>query len=136
VKDLSRTDVRRRRIRAGAAALITVGVGLSVHILMDGTAGDIIGDALYATLIYLLTVCALPRLARGWAALLAAGFCTAIELLQITGAPRAWAETFPPIALVFGAGFDVRDLVVYAAAIAVAMLIDAAAGRPRNSLRK
>lgn len=119
---------------AGAAALITVGAGLSVHALVEGAVGDVIGDALYATLIYLLVVCALPRLAFGWVALFSAGFCTAVELLQLTGAPRAWAESFPPIGLVLGSGFDVRDLLVYAGAILVTMLIDVALTRPSSAL--
>lgn len=119
---------------AGAAALITVGAGFSVHALVEGAVGDIIGDALYATLIYLLVVCALPRLAFGWVALLSAGFCTAVELVQLTGAPRAWAESFPSIGLVLGSGFDVRDLLVYGGAILVTMLIDVALTRPSSAL--
>jgi ABC-type uncharacterized transport system permease subunit len=119
----SRTS-RSRRISAGVAAIAVVGAGLLVHARVGGDIGDILGDALYAVLIYLLITCALPRLPIGWVAAAAIVVCSSIELLQLTSMPRDGAELFPPIALVLGSGFDPRDLVVYAGAVAVVALID------------
>ena len=61
---------------------------------------------------------------------------TQVELFQLTGLPRAWAIAFPPIALVLGTGFDVRDVVVYAGTVIVTALADVAivAGAGRHHL--
>ena len=40
------------------------------------------------------------------------------------GLPVLLQPVFPPIELVLGSGFDVRDIVVYAAAVAAASAID------------
>ncbi len=119
-------DPARRRIVVAALALATIGVGLAVHGLFDGTIGDIAGDALYAVLVYLLAALLLPRARRRWPALIAVAVCTGVELLQLTGLPHAWASAFPPIGLVLGSGFDPRDLVVYAVAAVAASVVDTA----------
>lgn len=116
----------RRRIVLAALALATVGIGLAVHGLLDGTIGDVAGDALYAVLVYLLAALLLPRARRLWPALVAVAVCTGVELLQLTGLPHAWASAFPPIGLVLGSGFDPRDLAVYAIAAVAASVVDTA----------
>ncbi|MFT4215720.1 MAG: DUF2809 domain-containing protein [Micropruina sp.] len=119
------TTPGRRRLFAAGGAAATVLAGLTTHFVRPhGTSSDIAGDALYAVLIYTLVVFALPRTPPAVAAVIAGSACVAIELFQLTGLPRLWAATFSPIALVLGTGFDVRDLVVYVVAVAVAGLID------------
>ena len=112
--------------------MLVIGVGLAVHLGVAGVVGDVVGDALYAVLIYLLLVCALPRLRPGRVAASAIIVCTAVELMQLTGIPRMLAETVPPSALVLGSGFDARDLVVYAVAAGTTGVIDSAARRRRD----
>ena len=48
-----------------------------------------------------------------------------MEFLQLSGVPATLAERFPHVALVFGAGFDPRDLLVYVLAVASAVVLDA-----------
>jgi hypothetical protein len=114
----------RRRIVLAVLAATTVGLGLLVHRNSSGMLGDITGDALYAALIYLLAAFVAPRWPRPAVALFAFAVCGGVELLQLTGLPRDWASAFPPIELVLGSGFDMRDIVVYAAAAAAASLAD------------
>lgn len=126
---LAATVVRRRRAVLVVLAALTIGAGLLVHWAVAGPIGDVAGDALYAVLIYLLAAFAMPRSGALRPALIAVVCCTGIELLQLTGLPRDWAAVFPPSALVFGSGFDLRDLVVYACAVAAAATADAALTR-------
>lgn len=119
----------RRRITLAVLAAATVGLGLLSRSLTHGTFGDIAGDALYAVLIYLLVVFVRPR-ARLWQSAIAAFvICGGIELFQLTGLPRAWAAEFAPVALVLGTGFDARDILVYAIAVATASVLDALSSR-------
>lgn len=109
--------------------MLVVAVGLLVHRFGTGTAGDIAGDALYAAFAYLLFAILLARSPRTLPAALAIIFCTAIEFLQLTDLPHTWAEAFPPSALVFGSGFDQRDLLVYPASVLIVLIIDVAFSR-------
>ena len=64
-------------------------------------------------------------------------FCTAVEFLQLTEIPAQATALVPPAALVLGAGFDQRDLLVYAFAVVGAMLLDVLISRllRRRALR-
>ena len=64
---------------------------------------------------------------------LAAGWCIAVELLQLTGLPARWGAAWPPLRFVFGSGFDARDLVVYVCAAAVCVAIDGVIVRSRGA---
>ena len=119
----------RRRVTLAVLVAVTVGLGLLVHRNVGGTIGDIAGDALYAVLIYLLIALVAPRARRPAVAVIAFAVCSGVELLQLTALPREWAAVFPPIELVLGSGFDARDLVVYAVAVAAASVIDAGVTR-------
>jgi hypothetical protein len=124
-----------RRIAAAGALGAIVAAGLVVHgLLPDSAATDIAGDALYAVAIYAGLVVLLGRTKSAIVAALAAAWCIAVELLQLTGVPRALAEGFAPLALVFGTGFHARDLVVYVAAVAVAAIVDTAVRRRREGM--
>lgn len=117
----------RRRLIAGVLLVATIGAGLLVHAaLPDTRATDIAGDALYAVAAYLAVVLLAPRLPALAAAAIAAGWCTGVELFQLTGLPLTWGAQFPPVMLVLGTVFDARDLVVYLATIAAVTALDAA----------
>lgn len=119
----------RRRLAALGALVVIVVAGLVVSRgLPTSAVTDIAGDALYAVAVYAGLVVLLPRARRVVIALAAAGWCVAVELLQLTGLPSTLAERMPPVALVLGTGFDARDLVVYAAAVLVVSSVDAAVG--------
>ena len=106
--------------------LLTVAGGLAVHSLApDGAASDIAGDALYAVAAYLATVIVVPRLRTPLVAVVAAAWCTFVELFQLTGIPLTLGAEFSPIMLVLGTVFDARDLVIYLVAVVVVALVDA-----------
>lgn len=116
--------------------MLTIAAGLVVHRFGSGIPGDVAGDALYSALIYLVFVFLLPRQAQSLPAALAIIFCTAIEFLQLTELPSTVAAIFPPAALVLGAGFDQRDLLVYAFAVIGVMLLDIMISRMLRSRRR
>ncbi|MCR2819902.1 DUF2809 domain-containing protein [Microbacterium sp. zg.Y1090] len=130
----------RRRLIAALALVATVATGLAVHRwAADTAASDIAGDALYALAAYAGLVMIFPR-PRPWLIAVAAGaWCTAVELLQLTGAPERLGAAFPPAMLLLGTVFDPRDLLVYLLTIAVAVLADTALAvgvRRRRPLRR
>jgi len=94
----------------------------------DTAGSDIAGDALYAAAAYAAVVVVLPRLRPVAVAAIAAGWCIAVELFQLTGIPLAAGAAFTPAMLVLGTVFDPRDLAVYSLTVAVAWAIDAAIG--------
>lgn len=109
-----------------------VSAGLLVHTqLPDGAFTDIAGDALYAAAVYAALVVLFPRASTWTVGAVAAGWCVAVELFQLTGLPQVWAAGFPPIMLVLGTVFDARDLVVYVVTVACIALIDLAVRRVR-----
>ncbi|WP_229718312.1 ribosomal maturation YjgA family protein [Microbacterium aerolatum] len=126
---MSHRSAARRRIVLAVLAAVTVAGGLCVHRFGSGDLGDMAGDALYAALVYLVFAFLLPRRARSLCAALAIIVCTVIEFLQLTDVPATLAELFPPAALVLGAHFDRRDLLVYAFAVVCAMLLDVVVSR-------
>jgi hypothetical protein len=66
---------------------------------------------------------------------IAAAWCTAVELFQLTGLPLAWGAQFSPVMLVLGTVFDARDLVVYLVTIALATALDAGMQAIRHARR-
>lgn len=131
-----RTDVSRRRVAAAVLLVLTVAAGLAVHsFAADSAASDIAGDALYAVAAYLAAVLVLPRLRPALVAVMAASWCTFVELFQLTGVPVRLGAAFSPIMLVLGTVFDPRDLVVYLVTIAVTLVADLMLGRRRTIVR-
>lgn len=131
------TPSNRLRLIAAALGATTVLAGLGVRFALPrGVATDIGGDALYAVLVYAAVTFTAPRARPTSIAVVAGSLCVAIELCQLTGLPRLWAGGFPPIALVFGTGFDARDIVVYLAAVALAAIVDVITGQKRAAVRR
>ncbi|MFE5410684.1 DUF2809 domain-containing protein [Microbacterium sp. NPDC056569] len=123
---------RTRRLVAALLLAATIVAGLLVHALLPDTAvTDIAGDALYAVAAYLAVVLLAPRLPALAAGAIAASWCVAVELFQLTGLPLAWGAQFSPVMLVLGTVFDPRDLLVYVVTIALATAADAAIRRVR-----
>ncbi|WP_246093364.1 DUF2809 domain-containing protein [Microbacterium kyungheense] len=110
----------RRRMPAAVLLAAVVAVGLAVHAALPDTAAtDIAGDALYAAAAYLAVVLIAPRLPAPAVGGIAAAWCAAVELFQLTGLPLEWGARLPPVMLVLGTVFDARDLVAYIVTIAV-----------------
>jgi hypothetical protein len=122
------------RLRYLALALITVGVGLSVHVYgwsLSPAWRDVLGDALWAAMIYWFVAAAAPSVSTGVRAPLALGICWAVEFGQLVHLPVLDAMRATTAGhLVLGSGFDTRDLASYAAGIAVAMTLESLM-RPR-----
>jgi Protein of unknown function (DUF2809) len=135
VSGATRSRARRaRRAAAGVALLVLIAAGLAVHTLLPDTVGsDVAGDALYAAAIYAGVVLIAPRLHPAAVAAIAAGWCIAVEIFQLTGIPLRAGDLFPPAMLVLGTVFDPRDLVVYPAAVFVAAAIDIAVGAAQDA---
>ena len=118
---------RTRRLRYLVLAIATIAVGLTVHLggrVLAPAVRDVLGDALWATMIVWWISAAAPRLPLRTRALAALAFCVAIELSQRYHTPSldALRRTVPGH-LVLGSGYDPRDLVAYAAGVAVAALL-------------
>lgn len=125
---------RTRRLVAVLLLVATVVAGLLVHgVLPDTAATDIAGDALYAVAAYLAVVLIAPRLPALATGAIAAAWCVAVELFQLTGLPLAWGAQFAPAMLVLGTVFDARDLLVYVATIVLATAVDAGIRRVRRA---
>ena len=120
----------RRRLTYVALALATIIVGLAVHLrgsTLGPAARDIVGDALWASMIVWWVSALAPRTHR-WARCGAAyAICALVELSQAVQTPILDAIRATTIGqLVFGSGFDSRDFAAYAVGVAAAALLDMA----------
>lgn len=115
-----------RRIIAAILLVAVVATGLAVHTLLPDTAAtDIAGDLLYASAVYAGLVVVFPRWVPLLTGAVAAAWCIAIELFQLTGIPVALGAEFLPAMLVLGTVFDPRDLLVYVVTIVLVAAVDA-----------
>lgn len=125
-----RPDQRRRPWRSVVpAGALVVAAGLAAARYGTGPLGDALGDALYAVLVLLLVVLALPRLARPAQAGLALGLCWAVEVAQATGAPAAAVAAWPPLRYLLGTTFVATDLLWYAVGVLLASCVMVLASR-------
>jgi hypothetical protein len=113
-----------------AAALATIGIGLLVHLRgapLGPAARDMLGDALWAAMIVWWTGVFAPRTRLSARAAAAYALCVAVEVSQLYHTPALDAIRATRAGhLVLGSGFDARDLLAYAAGVAVAALVEAA----------
>jgi hypothetical protein len=127
------TTVRARYL---ALVVVTIALGRAVHrgaIPLGPVARDVLGDALWATMIAWIAGALAPdaRLALRGASALAV--CVAVELGQLYHTPALDALRGTTLGhLVLGSGFDPRDLAAYAAGVGAAVLLDSAARRRRR----
>src|SRR4051812_39336775 len=125
----------RRRILLAVVAVVLVVVGLAVARGTAVPAGAVMGDALYAALLYVVFAALAPRLhARGLAPIAFAA-CAAVEFFQLTGIPGELAQTIPGAALVLGTTFQWADFAAYAIGAAAAGIVDAVSRRAAGSSR-
>ncbi|MBO3093382.1 DUF2809 domain-containing protein [Cellulomonas dongxiuzhuiae] len=128
--DAPTPEVRRPRRRAllGVAALAVLVAGLAVS-RGDGLAADLAGGALYAALVQLLVLLAVPAARVTGAAAVALGVCVAVELAQLTPVPGAVVAAWPPAAYALGSTFVPADLLAYLAGVLAVAAVDALARR-------
>ena len=125
-----------RRLAYLVSAVSTIAVGLLVHLRGDwlgSVAHDVLGDALWAAMMFWWLGAVAPRAKLGLRAMIAYGIAVAVELSQLVHAP--WLEVARATRLgrlVLGSGFDPRDLAAYAVGIAGAVAIEAVAVRWAN----
>lgn len=116
------------RVRFAVAALVTIGVGLLVHLrgeMLGAVARDVMGDALWAMMIYWWIGVVAPDVRRTMRAALAYALCIVVEVSQLYHAP--WIDGVRATRLghlVLGSGFDARDLLAYALGVAAAVLVE------------
>lgn len=123
----------RPRLTFVALALSTIAVGLAVHrrgTLLSPTVRDVLGDALWATMIGCWIGAFLPRTRIGPRAAIALAVCWAVEFGQLYHAPAldGWRRTTLG-ALVLGSGFDARDLGAYALGVLATVVLELALRR-------
>lgn len=122
-------DAPRRRATIAAALVVVLVTGLVVS-RGDGLVADLAGGALYAALVQLLVLLAVPTVRPAVAGGVALATCVAVELGQLTPVPALLAGAWPPAALVLGTTFVVTDLLAYAAGVVVVGTLDAVRARP------
>ena len=128
-----------RRTRAGfvALALGTIVVGLVVHwrgTMLPARQRDLIGDALWAMMIYWSIGALGPSARLDTRAVLAVVICWGVEFSQLYHAPTldAWRGTTAG-QLVLGSGFDLRDLGAYALGVLAAWLLELNVRRDKSA---
>lgn len=122
-----------RRLALAIVALLVVTCGLTTHLLGSGHAADVVGDVLYAALIYILLAVLMPRRSPIVPAFIAAVWCIAVEMFQLTGLPEQWGIAFWPAMLVFGTVYSPIDIACYLAGILGVALCDAAVAQVRKA---
>ena len=118
----------RSRIVYVALAVGTIVVGLAVHLhgaALSPVARDVLGDALWATMIAWWVGAAAPAVRLSRRAIVALAICFAVEVSQLYHAPGIDALRETTLGhLVLGSGFDPRDLASYAAGVLAAAWLE------------
>jgi hypothetical protein len=122
------TSTPARRFRSAAMAVATMAIGLAVHRYgfgLNAVARDMLGDALWAMMIFFGLGVLLPRARRRTRFGLALAICWVVEAGQLYRQPTldAWRATRVGH-LVLGSGFDPRDLLSYALGVAAAACLE------------
>ena len=128
------TAYARARLTFIALALVTIVLGLWVHgnSALQPVARDVLGDALWATMIAWWLGALIPRTGLAARSGAAFGSCLLVELSQLIHTPWLGAVRETTVGrLVLGSGFDPRDIAAYALGVAVAAASERAA-RPRG----
>ena len=114
----------RARLAYIALALVTIALGLWVHrgAALGPVARDVLGDALWATMIAWWIGAVAPRMPLTVRSAMAFAVCVAVELSQLIHTPALDSARSTTMGhLVLGSGFDPRDIVAYAAGVAIAV---------------
>ncbi len=126
---------RRRQIAHAALAATAIIVGLVVHRVdlgLNRVVRDMLGDALWAFMVFHIVGLLFPR-ARRWAhAAVALAICVSVETSQRYHVP--WLDELRstlPGHLVLGSGFDARDFLSYSLGVLAAVCVETV--RPARS---
>jgi len=121
----------RARATYVVAALATIVVGLLVHLggtMLSPATRDVLGDALWAAMIMWWISALAPNARLLTRSAIAYAICAGVELSQLFHTPALDSVRNTALGqLVLGSGFDPRDLIAYAAGVAVATLLEATA---------
>jgi hypothetical protein len=125
------SEVSRARFIYVALAVVTIGVGLVVHLgggLVAPRARDVLGDALWAAMMVWWISAIWPGsrlIARSGAAY---AVCVCVELSQLYHTAALDAARATRVGhLVLGSGFDPRDFLSYGLGVAGAVVVEHAA---------
>ena len=125
---LTHSDTMKRRLRYVLLAILTIVVGLPIHeygLGLGPVVRDIVGDALWATMIVWWVGVLAPERTAGLRAGVALAICFAVEFSQLVRAP--WLDALratTPGHLVLGSDFDPRDLLAYSCGVLAAFAVD------------
>lgn len=111
------------RLKAVLLAVASILAGLTVH-SFRGPASDILGDAIWAFMMFWWVTVVVPTWSADRRALAALAISWLVEFSQLSHA--AWLDAARATRLgplVLGTGFDARDLVSYAVGVLAAWLI-------------
>lgn len=120
-------------------AILTIVAGLAVHRgggALGALAQDVSGDALWAMMIAWWIGALLPLCALAMRSAIAWSICVMVELSQLVHTPSLDALRDTTLGgLILGHDFDLRDLLAYAAGVAVATLLESIVVRQHPQAR-
>ncbi len=120
-----------------AAGCVLVAFGVRVltgsPLASTGLVEQASGTALYAAAVFCGVVFLWPRMTIPWVALIAAGYCWAVEFLQLTSIPADLSARSVLARLVLGVSFDPADLAWYLVGVAVPAVVLARLRRTRKA---
>ena len=120
-------------------AILTIVAGLAVHRgggSLDARVQDVSGDALWAMMIAWWIGALLPLRPLAMRSGIAWSLCVMVELSQMVHTPSLDALRNTTLGgLILGHDFDVRDLLAYAAGVAIATLLESIAVRRHPQTR-
>lgn len=134
----SPSPTRLTHLRATYVALAvgTIAAGLAVHWqgkLLSPVSRDVLGDLLWAAMIYWWIGALAPRSRPAWRGGAALAVCIAVELSQLCHTPTLDAFRRTRVGHLFlGSGFDPRDLLAYTLGVTVAVLSETAVATVRG----
>ncbi len=118
----------RRRTAFLALAIITIAVGLVVHVrgaALGSVARDVLGDALWAMMIAWWAGVIAPCARLALRSTAAYALCAGVEVSQLYHTPALDAARASMVGhLILGSGFDQRDLAAYGVGVALAALLE------------
>lgn len=103
----------RHRLAAACAGALVVAVGLGVRAVSDGMASNLVGVALWDTLVCCLVVFVRPDVSPRSLFIVGTLVGIGVELFQVTGVPVRLHRVHPLFALVFGTTFEWSDVPAY-----------------------
>ena len=118
----------KARARYAAYAVLTIFAGIGVHFHgapLGYVVRDMIGDALWAMMMYWIVGVFAPAARATTRACVAFAISAAVEVSQLVHSARLDAIRHTMVGhLVLGTGFDARDFLAYSVGVGVALMLD------------